>query len=138
MFPLPGITLAETFQLLEVRPAPDTSVVWKVTTVWSKVKSPWNPTRLSAGLIVVIVTGCVKFVTAVVTVATGRLRVPVKQVVAVGVGVNVGVTVGVKVAVAVAVAVAVGVGVGDGVPATQLGNLKLPIRVLQLKVLVVE
>ncbi len=36
--------LAETFQLLAVSPAAWTNGVWKVTTVVSKVKSPWNPT----------------------------------------------------------------------------------------------
>ena len=43
--PPPGITFAETFQLVAVSPAPLTGVVWKVTTVESKVKSPWNPTK---------------------------------------------------------------------------------------------
>ena len=38
--PLPGMTLPETFQLFEVRPAGETGGTWKVTTVESKVKSP--------------------------------------------------------------------------------------------------
>src|SRR6476660_3207864 len=48
--PLPGITLALTFQLVAVRPLLDTGGFWKVTTVSAKVKSPWNPTRLSEPL----------------------------------------------------------------------------------------
>jgi len=43
--PPPGIIFAETFQLLDVRPAGETGGFWKVTTVSSKVKSPWNPMR---------------------------------------------------------------------------------------------
>src|ERR1700730_8564496 len=50
-------TLPVTFQLVAVSPAPDTGVLWKVTTDESKVKSPWNPTRLSAPLIAVVTTG---------------------------------------------------------------------------------
>jgi hypothetical protein len=38
--PPPGRTLAATVQLSEVSPAPETAGIWKVTTVWSKVKSP--------------------------------------------------------------------------------------------------
>ena len=58
--PAPGSTgrmFPDTFQLFAVSPAPCTGVLWKVTTVELKVKSPWNPTRLSAGLIVEVVTG---------------------------------------------------------------------------------
>ena len=55
--PPPGIMLPETFQLLAVSPAPCTGVLWKVTTDELKVKSPWNPTRLSEALIVEVVTG---------------------------------------------------------------------------------
>ena len=50
-------TLPVTFQLRAVSPAPETGVAWKATTEESKVKSPWNPTRLSAPLIVVVTTG---------------------------------------------------------------------------------
>src|SRR3984893_18972663 len=50
--PGPGRTMPATFQLLAVSPALDTGVLWKVTTVSSKVKSPWNATRLSAPFIV--------------------------------------------------------------------------------------
>jgi len=39
-----GRMFAETFQLLEVSPAPDTNGGEKVTTFESKVKSHWNPT----------------------------------------------------------------------------------------------
>ena len=55
--PVPGIMLLVTFQLLAVSPAPCVGVLWKVTTDWLKVKSPWNPTRLSAGLIAEVATG---------------------------------------------------------------------------------
>src|SRR4029077_15605527 len=46
--PGPARTMPAAFQLLPVSPALDTGVLWKVTTVSSKVKSPWNATRLSA------------------------------------------------------------------------------------------
>ena len=55
--PAPGRTFPETFQLLAVSPVPETGGLWKVTTVSSKVKSPWNPTRLAAGLIAEVSTG---------------------------------------------------------------------------------
>ena len=55
--PGPGRTFPDTFQLLAVSPALDTGGLWKVTTVESNVKSPWNPIRLSAGLIVEVTTG---------------------------------------------------------------------------------
>src|ERR1044071_6443768 len=57
MGPPPGITLPETFQLPPVSPAAETGGFWKVTTVSSKVKSPWNPIRLSEGLMVEVRTG---------------------------------------------------------------------------------
>ena len=48
------IMLAETFQFGSlVRPARATNGLLKVTTVESKVKSPWNPTKL-APLVVVV------------------------------------------------------------------------------------
>ena len=55
--PTPGRTLAVTFQLPPVSPAPETGVIWKVATVSSKVKSPWNPTRLSEALMAEVTTG---------------------------------------------------------------------------------
>ena len=58
--PPPGITLPATVQSPggeRVSPAPDTGGVWKVTTVSSKVKSPWNPIRLSEGLMAEVATG---------------------------------------------------------------------------------
>ena len=55
--PPPGRTLPDTFQLLAVSPALETGGLWKVTTDESKVKSPWNPIRLSAALIVEVTTG---------------------------------------------------------------------------------
>ena len=55
--PPPGITLPDTFQLVAVSPAVETGGVWKVTTVSSKVKSPWNPIRLSDGLRAEVTTG---------------------------------------------------------------------------------
>ena len=54
--PPPGRTFPVTFQFVPVSPAPDTGGLWKVTTDESKVKSPWNPTRLSAPLITEVVT----------------------------------------------------------------------------------
>ena len=50
------MTFPETFQFVPVSPVPDTGGFWNVTTDESKVKSPWNPTRLSAPLSVVVVT----------------------------------------------------------------------------------
>ena len=38
------IMLPETFQFEAVRPAGWVNGVWKVMTVESKLKSPWNPT----------------------------------------------------------------------------------------------
>src|SRR5438477_9590100 len=55
--PPPGIMFPDTFQLAAVSPVPDTGVPWKVTTVSSKVKSPWNPIRLSDGLRAEVTTG---------------------------------------------------------------------------------
>ena len=55
--PGPGRTLPDTFQLPAVSPAAETGGFWKVITVESKVKSPWNPTRLSAALIAEVTTG---------------------------------------------------------------------------------
>src|SRR6266446_958267 len=55
--PPPGTTLADTFQLVAVSPAPETGGLWKVTTVSSKVTSPWNPIKLSEGLMAVVTTG---------------------------------------------------------------------------------
>src|SRR5436190_5278674 len=55
--PPPGITLPDTFQLEAVSPVLDTGGFWKVTTVSSKVKSPWNPIRLSEALRVEVATG---------------------------------------------------------------------------------
>src|SRR5436190_4360786 len=55
--PPPGITFPDTFQLLAVSPATETWLLWKVTTVSSKVKSPWNPIRPSEALITEVTTG---------------------------------------------------------------------------------
>ena len=55
--PPPGITLPVTFQFDPVSPAAEMGGFWKVTTVSLKVKSPWNPIRLSALFSVVVVTG---------------------------------------------------------------------------------
>jgi hypothetical protein len=136
--------LEETFQLLAVRPAPEVPTLWKLTTAESNLKSPWNPTKLLATGILVVVTGWVKLVTPVLTVATGSITeattgvaVGVGLGVAVGGGVGVGEAVGTGEAVGVGEGVDVGVGVGVG-PATQDANLKLPIRVLQLEPLVLK
>ena len=69
---LAPIIFALTFQLLAVNPAPEAGVPWKVTTEESKVKSPWKPTRLSAALMVDVVTGKVKFITFVPMFAIGK------------------------------------------------------------------
>ena len=50
-------TLATTLQFVAVSPEPDTGELWKATIDESKVKSPWNPIRLSEPLIVEVVTG---------------------------------------------------------------------------------
>jgi len=55
--PPPGRTFPETFQLPAVRPAFMTGGAAKVTTVSSKVKSPWNPTKFRVESIVVVITG---------------------------------------------------------------------------------
>src|SRR5438105_2999981 len=55
--PVPGRTFPDTFQLVAVSPAVDTGGTWKVATVSSKVKSPWNPIRLSEGLRAEVTTG---------------------------------------------------------------------------------
>ena len=92
-----------------------------MTTEESKVKSPWNPIRLSALSMAEVTTGWVKLVAEVSMVAIGKetMATRVGDGVGVGVGIGVGVGVGVgtivAVAVAVGVAVAVAVGVGEGV-----------------------
>ena len=55
--PPPGRMFPDTFQLPAESPALDTGVLWKVTTEESKVKSPWNPTRLSALSMAEVTTG---------------------------------------------------------------------------------
>src|SRR5450631_3185454 len=55
--PPPGRTLPDTFQLLAVSPAPEIGGFWKVTIDALNGKSPWNPTSLSAALIVEVTTG---------------------------------------------------------------------------------
>ena len=127
MGPPPGRTFPDTFQLVPVSPAPETGGAWKLTMVWSKVKSAWNPTRSSNGLMSEVMTGSVKLVTPVLTVATGKL-ISIGRTGAVGEGDGVGLGVG--------VGVGVGVGAGVGVTPRQEGNLKLPMRVLQLLLLV--
>src|SRR5438552_18021351 len=54
--PPPGRMLPDTFQLLAVSPAAETGGLWKVTTVWAKVKSPRNSIKLSEGLIAEVTT----------------------------------------------------------------------------------
>ena len=54
--PVPGRTFPDTFQLPPVSPAFCTGSLWKVTTLSSKVKSPWNPTSLFFASMVVVVT----------------------------------------------------------------------------------
>ena len=55
--PGPGKTLPEIVQLPEVSPAFDAGGFWKVITVESNAKSPWNPIRLSAASIDEVATG---------------------------------------------------------------------------------
>jgi hypothetical protein len=78
--------LPDTFQLLAVSPALETGGFWKVTTVESNVKSPWNPTRLSAALIAEVTTGLVKSVTDVSMLSVGKETVATR--IGVGVGAN--------------------------------------------------
>lgn len=65
-------TLAATVQLEAVNPAPEAGVAWKVTTVESKLNSPWKAWRLSVLSILEVDTGSVKFVTLVLMLAIGR------------------------------------------------------------------
>ena len=55
--PGPGKMLPVIVQLPEVSPAFDATGSWKVITVESNVKSPWNPIRLSAPSIEEVATG---------------------------------------------------------------------------------
>src|SRR5664279_1455745 len=82
------ITLPVTFQLLAVSPSLETGGPWKVSTDESNVKSPWNPTRLSAASIVEVITGWAKSVAEVSMVAAGKETVATR--IGVGVGVGVG------------------------------------------------
>src|SRR6266446_7486907 len=58
--PLPGITFPDTFQLQAVSPAFWTGGLSKVIALSSKVKSPWNPTRLFFASISEVLTAAVK------------------------------------------------------------------------------
>jgi hypothetical protein len=58
--PVPARTFPDTFQLPPVSPAFDTGGLWKVTTLSSKVKSPWNPTRLLFASISEVLTPAMK------------------------------------------------------------------------------
>ena len=129
------IIFADTSQFGSlVRPARCTNGLLKVTTLESKVKSPWNPTKLAPLVVVLLIRDedmCMRTTPdgEPAMVATGRETV-IGNVGQVGVGeatgaVAVAVTVGVNVAVAVAVGVkvavgdapTVAVGVGDAPPA---------------------
>src|SRR5204862_2991381 len=57
--PLPGRTFPDTFQLPAVSPAFCTGGLSKVIALSSKVKSPWNPTRLLFGSISEVFTAAV-------------------------------------------------------------------------------
>src|SRR4051812_39086379 len=100
MGPAPGRTFPTTPQLGPVSAPGDTRRLSNVTTLSSKVKSPWNLTRLSAASIADVTTGCMKVVRDVSMVATG------KETVAIRIGAGVGVDGAVAVAVAVVVVVA--------------------------------
>ena len=121
--PTPGRTLPATVQLVAVNPPAATGGAWKVTTVSSKVKSPWNPIKFKLGLMVELVTGRTKVVVLVSMVEIGRETVIG---VAVGPGVGEAVGAGEGVAVGAGVGVAVGTGVGVGVGASGVGIL-MPI-----------
>ena len=58
--PGPGRTFPDTFQLPPVSPAFRTGSLWKVTTLSSKVKSPWNPTSLFFASMSVVLTAAMK------------------------------------------------------------------------------
>ena len=58
--PLPGRTFPDTFQLPPVSPAFCTGSLWKVTTLSSKVKSPWNPTSLFFASMAELLTAAMK------------------------------------------------------------------------------
>ena len=58
--PAPGRTFPETFQLPAVSPAFRTGSLWKVITLSSKVKSPWNPTNLLFASVADVVTAAMK------------------------------------------------------------------------------
>src|SRR5439155_17310060 len=58
--PAPGRTFPDTFQLPPVSPAFCTGWLWKVTTLSSKVKSPWNPTSSSFAFMAEVLTAAMK------------------------------------------------------------------------------
>src|SRR5436190_11662056 len=60
--PAPGRTFPDTFQLPPVSPAFCTGSLWKLTTLSSKLKSPWKPTSLFLQSITEVVTAAVKLV----------------------------------------------------------------------------
>src|SRR5204863_6564410 len=72
--PEPGRTLPETFQLPAVRPALCTGVLSKVTTLSSKIRSPWNATKLLLASISEVVTGATKLWRDCSTVISGRVN----------------------------------------------------------------
>src|SRR5205823_4235740 len=73
--PAPGRTLPDTFQLPAVSPAFCTGWFSKVTTLSSKVMSPWNPTRLLFASISEVFTAAMKLVLDRSTAISGRVIV---------------------------------------------------------------
>ena len=58
--PFPGRMFPDTFQLPPVSPTFCTGTLWKVTTLPSKMKSPWNPTSLFFASMVEVLTAAMK------------------------------------------------------------------------------
>ena len=58
--PVPSRTFPDTFQLPPVIPAFRTGSPWKVTTLSSKVRSPWNPTSLFFASMAEVLTAAMK------------------------------------------------------------------------------
>ena len=68
-----------TFQLLLVRPAGSTGGSSKASTVESKMKSPWNPTKLSVGLMDEAETVATKLEVDVSIATLGKLTVVIVE-----------------------------------------------------------
>src|SRR6202049_4472359 len=69
--PGPGSTFPDTFQLPPVIPAFCTGSLWKLTTLSSKVKSPWNPTSLFFASMADVLTAAMKLLLDGATATSG-------------------------------------------------------------------